>query len=72
MLPFLSSDHGAISTEVDVIPSCHNFRDSVSFGLLQANDVTTLCRTDSQEDVDVADTVDTFESCCTHVERAKR
>ena len=42
MLPFVPSDPGATSAEVDAIPSCHNFRNSVSFGLLQANDVTTL------------------------------
>ena len=72
MLPFLPSDPGAISSEVDVIRRRHNFRSSVSFGLLQANDVTTLCGTDFQEDVNVADVVDAFESCCMPVERAKR
>ena len=69
MLPFLPSDAGAISAEVDALLSRHNFRNSVYFG--QANDVTTPGGTDSQEDVDVTDTVDAFESCCTHVERAK-
>ena len=64
MLPFSPFDPAAITAEVDAIPGCHNFRSSVPFGLLQSDDVTTLSGTYSQEAVDVASAVDTFDSCC--------
>ena len=72
MLPFPPSDPAATATEIDAVSSFHNFRNSVSFCLLESDDVTTFCGTDSQEDVDVTDAVGAFKSCCTHVERAKR
>jgi hypothetical protein len=45
---------------------------SVSFGLLQSDDVITLCRTCSQQGVDVADTVNALVRCYANVERAER
>ena len=49
-----------------------NFGSSVPFGLLQSDDVTTLCSTNSQQGVDVVDTVDIVDRCCAKVERAER
>ena len=71
MLPFPPFDPAAIATEVDVVSSCHISLNSVSFCILQTNDVTTVCGTDSQEDNNVVDAVDAFKSYCTHDERAK-
>ena len=50
---------------------CRNFGSSVPFGLLQSDDVTTLCSTGSQPGVYVADTVDAVDRCCANVERAE-
>ena len=72
VLPFSPSDPAAITAEVNAVSSCHNFRNAVSFRLLQSDDVTTFCSTESQGNVDMTDTVDAFKGCCTHVERAKR
>ena len=73
MLPFSPFDPAAITAEVDAIPGCnHNFRSSIPFSLLQYDDVTTLSGTYSQEAVDVANAVDTFESCCAHIKSDER
>ena len=72
MLPFPPFDRAAIATELDAVFSCRNFRKSVSFCLLQSDDITTFCGTDSQKNVDMADAVDAFKSLCARVERAKR
>ena len=40
-------------------------------GLLQSDDVTTLCITGSQQGVDVADTIDAVDRCCAIVKRAE-
>ena len=72
MLPFSPFDPATIPAEVDAIPGCHNFGSSVSFGLLQSDDVITLSGTYSQEAVDVANVVDTFYSCCAHIKSVER
>ena len=55
-----------------MVSRCRKFESSVPFGLLQSDDVTTLCNTGSQQGVDVADTVDAVDRCCANVERAER
>ena len=72
MLPFSAFDPAAITTEIDVVSRCHDFGNSFPFGLLQSKNVTTLCSTGSQQGVDVANTVDTVDRCCTNVERVER
>ena len=57
MLPFPAFDPAAITAEKDAVSRYHSFGSSVPFGLLQSNNVTTLCNTGSQQGVDVADTV---------------
>ena len=59
----------AITTKTNAVSRCRNFGSSVPFGLLQSDDVTTLCSTGSQQGVDVPDAVD---RCCANVERAER
>ena len=61
-----------ITTKKNAVPRCRNFGSSVLFGLLQSDDVTTLCSTGSQQGVDVADTVDAVNRCCANIERAER
>ena len=73
ILPFPALDHDAtITTKKDAASKCRDFGSSVSFGLLQSDDVTTLCSTGSQQGVDVADTVNAADRCCVNVERAER
>ena len=72
MLPLPAFDSDAITAEKDAVSRCHNFESSVSFGLLQSNNVTTLCSTASQQGLDEADTVNTVDRCCANVERAER
>ena len=72
MLPFPALDPTAIIAEKDAVSRCHNFGISVPFGLLQSNNVTTLCSKGSQQGVDVADSVNAIDRCCTNVERAGR
>ena len=72
MLPFSALDSAAITTETDAVSKCHEFGSSVPFGLRQSNNVT-LCSTESQQDVDVTDTVNAVGCCCyANVECAKR
>ena len=72
MLPFPALNPAAITTEKDAVSRCHNFGSSVSFCLLQSNDVTILCSTGPQQVVDVPDTVNPVGRCCANVERAER
>ena len=51
---------------------CRNFESFVRFGLLQSDDVTTLCSTGSQQGVDMTDTVDAVDRCCVNVECTER
>ena len=67
--PFLPA---AIAAEINALSRCDDFGSSVPFGLLQFDNVTTLCITGSQQGVDVADTVDAVDRCCANVERAER
>ena len=60
-----------ITTKKDTVSRCQTFGSSVPFGLLQSDDVTTLCSTGSQQGVDVADTVNAFDRCSANVERAE-
>ena len=52
--------------EISEVPSL------LVLGLLQSDDVTTLCITGSQQGVDVADTIDAVDRCCAIVKRAER
>ena len=72
VLPFPPFDPAAVAAEVDAVSGCDNFGSSVPFGLVQSEDITAFCGTGSQEGVDVADAVDTFDSCCANIKRAKR
>ena len=73
MLPFPALNYATITAEKDAISRYRNFGRSVPFGLLQSDDVTTLCSTGSQQDVDRADTVDdAVDRCCANVERTER
>ena len=56
--PFLPLTMLQSPLKQNAISRCRNFVSSVPFGLLQSDDVTTLCSTGSQQGVDVADTVD--------------
>ena len=57
LLLFPAFDPAAITAEVDAVFRCDDFGSSVPYGLLQSDNVTTLCSTGSQQDVDVADTL---------------
>ena len=70
--PFLPLTMLQSPLEKNAISRCRNFGSSVPFGLLQSDDVTTLCSTGSQQGVDVADTVDAVDRCCAKVELAER
>ena len=72
VLPFPALHHATITTKKDAVFRCRNFGSSVPFGLLQSDDVTTLCSTGPQQGVDVADTVDAVDHCCANVERTER
>ena len=72
MLPFPAFDSAAITAEKDTVSRCHDFENSVPFGLLQSNNVTTLCSTGSQQGVDVENIVSAVDRCCVNVERAER
>ena len=72
MLPFPALNTAAITTKTNALSRCRNFGSSVPFGLLQSDNVTTLCSTGSQQGVDVPDTVDAVDRCCANVERAER
>ena len=68
MLPFPAFD----PTGIDAVSRCHDFGNSVPFGLLQPNNVTTPCSTGSHQGVDVAFTVNAVDYCCAKVEPAER
>ena len=72
MLPFPALKHAIITAEKVAVYRCRNFGSSVPFGLLQSDDVTTLCSLGSQQVVAVADTVYAVDRCCANVERAER
>ena len=57
MLPFPALNHATITAEKDAVSRGRNFGSSVTFGLLQSDDVTILCSTGSQQSVDMPDTV---------------
>ena len=57
--------------EIDAISRGHDFGSSVTFGLLQSDNVTSPCSTGSQQGVDVADIVNTVSSCYANVERVE-
>lgn len=61
-----------ISALVDVMPSCHHFRNSVSFVLPQSDDVTLICGTDFQKDINVTDAFNAFQMYCTNIGRGER
>ena len=65
--PHAALNHATITAEKDAVSRCRNFGSSVSFGLLQSDDVTTLCSTGSQQGVDVPDTVNAVDRCCANV-----
>ena len=56
----------------NAVSRCRNYGSSAPFGLLQSNDVTTLCSTGSLQGVDEADTIDAVDRYCANVERAER
>ena len=70
--PFLPLTMLQSPLKKNAVSRCRNFESSVPFGLLQSDDVTTLCSTGSQQGVDVADIVDAVDRCCANVERAER
>ena len=72
MLSFPALNRATTTTKKGAISRCRNFGSFVPFGLLQSDDVTTLCSTGSQQGVDVADTVNAVDRCCANVERAER
>ena len=65
-------DPAAVTAEIDATSICDGFGIFVPFGLLQSDNVKTSCSTGSQQGVDVADTVNAIDSCCTNVEHAER
>ena len=72
MPPFPSLSPAAITTKTNAVCRCRNFGSSAPFGLLQSDDVTTLCSTGSEQGVDIPDTVDAVNRFCANVERAER
>ena len=58
---FYAFDPAAITAETDAVSRCHDLGNSVSFGLLQSSNFTTLRISGSQQGVDVADTVDVID-----------
>ena len=72
MLTFSAFDSAPTIAEKDAVSRCHNFGSPAPYGLLQSNNVTTLCSTGSQRGVDVADIVSAVDRCCRNVERAER
>ena len=72
MLPSPDGNHAAITAEEDAVSGCRNLGRSVPFGLLQSDSITTLCRTGSQQSVDVSDTVSAVDRCCANVKHAER
>ena len=67
MLPFPALNHAAIITKKDTISRCRNLGSSGPFGLLQSDDLTTLCSTGSPQSVYVADTVGAPDRFCAKV-----
>ena len=65
-------DRAAIATEVDAVSGYDYLICFVPLGLLQSDDVTALCGTESQKVVDEADAVDLFDSCCVDIKSAER
>ena len=72
MLPFPFLNPATITAEKDAVSRCDSVGSSVIFCLLQSNDVTTLCSKESQQDVDVSDTVNAVDRCCANVKRTER
>ena len=68
MLPYSAFDPAAITFEIDAVPRCHDFGSYVPFGLLQSKNVTTLCSTGYQLDINVTDAVNAVDRCCANIE----
>ena len=58
MCNLINTHTHTITTKKDAVSRCRNFENYVPYGLLQFNDITTLCSTGSQQGVDVTDTVE--------------
>ena len=70
--PFFPLTPAKVIVQIDAVSRCDDFGSYVPFGLLQSDNVTTLCSTESQQGLNVVNTVNAVDRYCTNVERAER